>query len=213
MTRSSRPTLASVGPARSTRCDRPGLLASVAVTVPGRGDLSPRHRRHHWGRWLGVVVIIAVLAAGGYAAARALHSNGGGSSPTAGHRPCPVGSWSPPAEAGAVHLVVLNATSRNGLAATVAGALRRRGFHVASVGNAPALMTAGVARVGYGTGRLPDAQAVGLQIARPTFVQDGRVAVVRLELGPGFRGLRSQAAVRAARARLVAARPTPAATC
>jgi hypothetical protein len=182
------------------------------VTVPGRGDLSPRHKQHHWARWLGAVVVIAVLAAGGYVAAAALHKNSG-NSPAAGHRPCPVGSWSPPADPGAVHLVVLNATSRNGLAAAVAGALRRRGFHVASIGNAPTPMTVGVARVGYGTGRLADAQAVGLQIARPTMVHDGHVALVRLELGPGFRGLRTPAAVRAARARLVAARPTPAATC
>jgi hypothetical protein len=183
------------------------------MTVPGRGDLSPPHRHLHWGRWLGAVLVIVVLAAGGYVAAAALRNNNGSSPPSAGHRPCPTSSWSPPAEDGSVHMVVLNATSRSGLAATVAGELRRRGFHVNSVGNAPALMAAGIARVGYGTGRLSEAQAVDTQISGATLVHDGRVAVVRLELGPAFHGLRTLEAARAARARLVAARPTPAATC
>jgi hypothetical protein len=157
-------------------------------------------------------VVIAVLAAGGYLAVVALRG-GGGSAAGAGHNRCPVSSWQPPADAGSVHLVVLNATSRTGLAATVAGQLRRRGFHVSSVGNAASPMTTGVARVGYGTGRLPEAQEVGVQVTRATLVHDGGVGIVRLELGPGFHALRSPAAARAARARLVAARPTPAVTC
>jgi hypothetical protein len=163
------------------------------VTIPGRGDLSPPHRRSSLLRWLVALLVLVLLAGGGYAAFLGLS---GGSSPTstASKLPlCPVPSpRAVTGHTGPLRLTVENATNHNGLAASVAADLTRRGFHVISVGNT-VLMTSGVARVRYSKGRRLVADRVAAQIKGSTLVRAGGHGVVELDLGPAFRSLSTPA--------------------
>ncbi len=179
------------------------------MTIPGRGDLAPP--RHHVaiGRWLVTLVVILLLAAGGYFAFLGL--SGGSPKSSGSSLPlCPTGSTAAHApNPGPLRLTVKNATMRNGLAASVSAKLKKRGFHVLSIGNT-VLMKHGVASVRYSADRRLVAAKVAAQIAGSTLVPAGGHGVVELDLGPGFRALASPAVAAAAYLRLLPhASPSP----
>jgi hypothetical protein len=186
------------------------------VTIPGRGDLSPRRHHAPIGRWLATAVVVLLLGAGGYFAFLGLSGNSSPSKPVASPTRCPKPTATAPAAASKVHLVVRNATLRTGLAAQVSRQLKKRGFHVSTIGNT-AKMGRGVATIHYGSGRLIEAQAVADQIRGATMVQAAHSGI-ELDIGPRFRALQTTAAARAARAHLVAREtaalsPSPSPTC
>ena len=165
-------------------------LGSVRVTVLGRGDLSPpRHHRRRGGRRWWLLLLVATLAVGGWFGWRAWRSDNTASVRT-GATPC-VQPTHPPAPAAAttVHVRVLNGTNRAGLAHDVADQLRRRGFRIAGVGNAPHVI-AGTS-VQHATADLSAALTVAEQL-RAADVTEARVRVVTLVIGRDFRGLASK---------------------
>jgi LytR cell envelope-related transcriptional attenuator len=194
------------------------------VTVPGRGDLSPPHRQSPIGRWLVTAVVLALLVGGGYAVFLGLTGSSSPSSSAANSggqlSACRNVTTTGPAKPSSVQLVVLNGTVRVGLAAQVAATLRRRGFHISSVGNTVRLTT-GVATIRYPAGKLREAQAVSDQIAGATLTR-GHGKQVELAIGSQFKALLSPAKAAAARHHLVVVgvtrpgstpTPTPRATC
>ncbi|WP_231116099.1 LytR C-terminal domain-containing protein [Motilibacter rhizosphaerae] len=97
----------------------------------------------------------------------------------------------------AVTLVVLNATPRGGLAATVGTELKGRGYRVAKVGNAPTgTAVAGVAQVRHGTKGVAAARRVHTLVPGATDVLDTR-RDARVELVLGSRFVRLAPAVAA----------------
>jgi len=176
------------------------------VTIPGLGDLSPPHRHVLIGRWLVTILVCALLAGGGYAAFLGL--TGGSASPKtkASNHVCPVTPGPVPTDPRHVHLIVLNATLTTNLAADVSTALRQRGFHVTSIGNAVKLGT-GVAVVDYAAGLRLAAQAVADQIDGATLTKVAASGVT-LNVGPKFRHLLTTAQAEAARARFISQQPT-----
>jgi polyisoprenyl-teichoic acid--peptidoglycan teichoic acid transferase len=89
-------------------------------------------------------------------------------------------------------VTVLNALGTTGLAASTATELRRSGYRIATVGNAP---SADLTRsqVSYAPGRLPDAKALATTlIGGARLVEDPALAPSHLTLilGPGFTGIR-----------------------
>jgi LCP family protein required for cell wall assembly len=89
-----------------------------------------------------------------------------------------------------VDITVLNGTSQGGLAASTAKALRKLGFHVASVGNAPAYT--GITTVSYtGSGQAEGAYALmsALKVV-PAGANAGPQAIT-LTIGTNFGGVKS----------------------
>jgi polyisoprenyl-teichoic acid--peptidoglycan teichoic acid transferase len=89
-------------------------------------------------------------------------------------------------------LTVLNALGTPGLAATTAATLRRSGYRIASIGNAP---TADLARsqITYPPGRQADAKTLATTvIGGATLIEDPTLTAGKLTLllGPGFTGIR-----------------------
>jgi LytR cell envelope-related transcriptional attenuator len=189
--------------------ERHSLLRSTVVTIPGRGDLSPPHRASGLGRVLVVVVVVALLAAGGYAAYRGL--TGSSSGPSASALPlCPrrtVVAVRPPHSR---RVTVMNATQRDGLAATVADELEKRGFDVTSIGNTPAVVR-GVAIVRYPAGHRMLADDVASQITGATLVRAAKQSTVEIDLGPRFTSLAKPRQAKLAFDRMQAG-PTPSPT-
>ncbi len=88
-------------------------------------------------------------------------------------------------------LNVYNATSRNGLAASTAAELKKRGFVIGAVANDPLKrkITA-AAEVRYGTSGKAAVQSVLALVARPVKLADSRKdASVDLVIGNGFKAL------------------------
>jgi polyisoprenyl-teichoic acid--peptidoglycan teichoic acid transferase len=106
-------------------------------------------------------------------------------------------------------LTVLNALGTDGLAAATATKLRRSGYRIATVGNAPA---AGWTRsqVRYPPGRLADAKTLagalvgGARLAEDPSLSGGSLTLV---LGPGFSGIRLPTAATPAKSK--PAKPKP----
>jgi polyisoprenyl-teichoic acid--peptidoglycan teichoic acid transferase len=97
-----------------------------------------------------------------------------------------------PAPAADTQVTVLNALGTTGLAATTATELRRSGYRVATVGNAP---SADLARsqIAYAPGGLADARSLASTLlGGATLVEDPTLAAshLTLVLGPGFTGIR-----------------------
>jgi len=115
-----------------------------------------------------------------------------------------------------VKVRVYNATDRLGLARTVAGQLRRRGFSIAATSNDPladSRQVLGVGELRYGALGAPQAQLVSWQFPGIRLAEDPRTdAVVDVAIGPAFRSLASAAHVTQAKkkAAVVAARQSPA---
>jgi polyisoprenyl-teichoic acid--peptidoglycan teichoic acid transferase len=92
-------------------------------------------------------------------------------------------------------VTVLNALGTTGLATSTAAKLRRTGYRIAAVGNAP---SAGLLRsqITYPPGRLAEAKALSSTLfGGARLVEDPTLAIPRLTLtlGPGFTGIRPAA--------------------
>jgi LytR cell envelope-related transcriptional attenuator len=87
-----------------------------------------------------------------------------------------------------IRLNVYNATARNGLASSTAGALRERGFAILDVANDPTGKTiTGTAEVRAGADNSAAAAVVVVQVAGAVFVADNRTdGTVDLVVGDAF---------------------------
>jgi polyisoprenyl-teichoic acid--peptidoglycan teichoic acid transferase len=97
-----------------------------------------------------------------------------------------------PAPAATTQVSILNALGTTGLAASTATELRRSGYRIATVGNAP---SADLSRsqISYAPGGLADAKALASSLlGGATLVEDPTLATSHLTLilGPGFTGIR-----------------------
>ena len=169
------------------------------MTIPGRGDLSPRRhhggygrRRRRWPRALLVLVIISALGAGGYYGWHRWRDNG---TDTVALAPCPTATPTPSARPPAVTARVLNGSLKAGLAARVAKELHQRfGVTVAKVGNA-ARFTRGASIVRYPAGLSAQAQALADDVTpRAQLRLDAQLKKVELDIGTAFRSVASPAA-------------------
>jgi polyisoprenyl-teichoic acid--peptidoglycan teichoic acid transferase len=106
-------------------------------------------------------------------------------------------------------LTVLNALSTDGLAAATATKLRRSGYRIATVGNAPAADWTR-SQVRYPPGHLADARTLagalvgGAALAEDPSLRGGSLTLV---LGPGFSGIRVPTAATPAKPRPAKAKP------
>jgi hypothetical protein len=179
------------------------------VTIPGRGDLSPRRKHRNWRQRsavVAVVLVVAGVAIGGYE----LFGSSSSSAPKVLPR-CPSTTPSPPA-AQQARLVVRNATLKTGLAAGVAHQLRQRGFRIGKVGNTP-FRGKGVAVVQYSPDRLESARLVAAQFDGATLTQVEGTHVLEIDIGPKYRSLVAVADAEAAEHQILASSsPTPSVT-
>lgn len=180
------------------------------------GDLVPARRRRYDGGYgrrrrrrnrrfalLGALLLLVGLAG--------LWASRDEPAPVAAACPSPTASSSAqPSPAalpapGQVRVVLLNGTSRQGLASVVAEQLRGRGFVVVGAGNAPSAL-AGPSVVTYSAGGQGAAEQLRRYVAGSRVAGAGPVAsgAVQLVLGGDFRRLATPAEV------LAAALPTPA---
>ncbi|WP_033222211.1 LytR C-terminal domain-containing protein [Kitasatospora phosalacinea] len=139
------------------------------------------------------------------------------SSPSAGApasgAPAPVPSDTAVPQPSAVKVNVYNATDKSGLAARTADELRKRGFVVDKVGNAPAALdkkVPGTAQILSGPGGLGAATLLLSQVASATSAEDGRTdATVDFVIGDTFSALSDPTQAAAALAELTKPSPTP----
>ncbi|QKW20449.1 LytR C-terminal domain-containing protein [Kitasatospora sp. NA04385] len=144
-------------------------------------------------------------------------SAGAPASPAAGApasgAPAPVPSDTAVPQPAAVKVNVYNATDKSGLAARTADELRKRGFVVDKVGNAPAALdkkVPGTAQILSGPGGLGAATLLVSQVAAATSTEDGRTdATVDFVIGDTFNALSDPAQAAAALAELTKPSPTP----
>ena len=205
----------------SSRGEDASLLRSFAVTIPGRGDLSPPRHRRSLGHPTVALVVVALLVAGGYAGYRGLRGTTSAGSPEPPTTCKPAAELSLFAPARQVHVTVLNASLQTGLAAAVRAELRRRGFHVAAIGNAPRLGRY-VATIRYSPDELRASRAVAAEVPGEATIQPvpGHHVLV-LDLGTHFTKLQSVSAARATERRRDATAtaaahspsPSPSASC
>jgi polyisoprenyl-teichoic acid--peptidoglycan teichoic acid transferase len=97
-----------------------------------------------------------------------------------------------PAPAANTQVSVLNALGTTGLAASTATELRRSGYRIATVGNAPSVDLSR-SQISYAPGGLADARTLaGTLLGGATLVEDPTLATSHLTLilGPGFTGIR-----------------------
>jgi len=95
----------------------------------------------------------------------------------------------------AVHVSVLNGTQRNGLAKSVAGQLKNRGFKIGAVTNDPAGPIS-VTQVRYGTTMATAARLLALYLPGSTLVPNkSKTVTVVVSLGASYSHLSTNAAV------------------
>ncbi|MEU2389139.1 LytR C-terminal domain-containing protein [Streptomyces sp. NPDC007369] len=211
----------------------PGMGGKYRVTGTAYPRLSrPRRRRRIVFTVLGAVLGLAVLAYGslqlihvfrGDADARGKRGTAAGNCPSGKPEP---GAAAPASAAPAVVLPkpgditvnVYNATQRAGLAKAVGDELKKRGFTVGQVGNAPADFDKKVPGTGILLGSAKTDKAVysvlGTQIEGDTLQNDAREgADVDLILGDAFTQLSPQEAADKELALLANPQPAPAAGC
>jgi hypothetical protein len=163
------------------------------MTIPGRGDLSPRRhygygrRRRRWPRVLLVLVILGALGAGGYYGWHRWRDN---STATVALAPCPTPKPTPSYRPPAVTARVLNGSLKAGLAAKVAKQLHQRfGLRVVKVGNA-AQFTRGPSVVRYPARLAAQARALaGYVVPRARLHVDRHATKVELDIGTRFRSV------------------------
>ena len=150
---------------------------------------------------------MATLAVAGWFGWRAVRGDTTSSLRT-GNVPCVQPTHPPaPADAASVHVRVLNGTNRAGLAHDVADQLRRRGFRIGGVGNAPHVVAATL--VQHADADLAAALALAEQF-RAADVTPTKVRVVTLVIGRDFHGLATEQVVAEQRATDVrSASPSP----
>jgi hypothetical protein len=164
------------------------------MTIPGRGDLSPRRhhggygrRRRRWPRVLLVLVVLGALGAGGYYGWHRWRDN---STDTVALAPCPTSTPTPSAPPPSITARVLNGSLKAGLAAKVAKQLHERfGVSVAKVGNA-ARFTRGASIVRYPPPLAVQARSLaGYVTPRAQLRADAKLRKVELDIGTAFRAV------------------------
>ncbi|MBU6536510.1 LytR C-terminal domain-containing protein [Streptomyces mayonensis] len=190
------------------------------------GDKYPRMRpARRRGRLAFVAVAcVAVLGVLGWGTLQLIDVfTGGDKASAAGTAPCATTSpeaSAPPAAAklpkpGQVTVNVLNATTRSGLAQKTADELKKRGFRVGDVSNAPKEYDKKVDGTGLLLGPAASLKTsltvLGTQLpgAEHRADADRKGAEVDLVIGNGFKGLAEPAAADAALAKLTAPQPAP----
>ncbi|MFC8720951.1 LytR C-terminal domain-containing protein [Kitasatospora sp. NPDC057198] len=137
---------------------------------------------------------------------------GAPASPASG-APAPVPSDTAVPQPAAVKVNVYNATDKSGLAARTADELRKRGFVVDKVGNAPAALAnkvPGTAQILSGPGGLGAATLLLSQVASATSTEDTRTdATVDFVIGDTFNALADPTQAAAALAELTKPSPSP----
>ncbi|WP_369145439.1 LytR C-terminal domain-containing protein [Streptomyces sp. R44] len=197
----------------------PGMGGKYRIT----GDVYPRMRRPHRRRRivLASAAAVVVLGAAGWGTLQLVDvfSGDGGTKTTAGKqadckpapKPTPAAAALPkPAQ---ITVNVYNATPRSGLAKTTADELKKRGFKIGKVGNAPTAYDKKVTGAGLLLGA-PAAtkgafSVLGTQLAGATTKTDTRgTADVDLIIGTAFKTLSPKATADAALVALT--KPAPA---
>ncbi|MFF9849072.1 LytR C-terminal domain-containing protein [Streptomyces litmocidini] len=198
----------------------PGMGGKYRIT----GDVYPRMRRPHRRRRivLASVAAVVVLGAAGWGTLQLVDvfSGDGGTKTTAGKqadcKPAPKATTAPAAafpKPAQITVNVYNATPRSGLAKTTADELKKRGFKIGKVGNAPAAYDKKVPGAGLLLGA-PAATKGALpvlrtQLAGATTKTDTRgTADVDLIIGTAFKTLSPKATADAALVTLT--KPAPA---
>ncbi len=204
----------------------PGMGGQYRIT----GDKYPRMRRPRRRGKLVVLTVasVAVLGVGGWGTLQLIDvfTGGGDSASAAGTKACSAvasPAASPAAAAGealprpgTITVNVLNATTRGGLAQKTADELKKRGFRIGEVANAPATYDKKVKGTGVLLGpaaALDTALPVlGTQLAGAERRTDPARKGVQLDLiiGDGFRGLTAKADADRALTALANPKPTPA---
>ncbi len=203
----------------------PGMGGQYKITGDKYPRMRPARRR---GRLAFVAVAcVTVLGVLGWGTLQLVDVfTGGDKASAAGAAGCPTASpkaSAPPAAAklpkpGQVTVNVLNATTRSGLAQKTADELKKRGFRVGDVGNAPKEYDKKVDGAGLLLGPAASQKTsltvLGTQLpgAEHRADADRKGADVDLIIGNGYKALADPAAADTALAKLTAApRPTPSA--
>ncbi|MGW3634421.1 LytR C-terminal domain-containing protein [Streptomyces sp. NPDC005122] len=206
----------------------PGMGGQYRIT----GDKYPRMRRPRGRRRLVFLVVVCVTALGliGWGTLQLIDvfTGGGDRATAAGTKAhCATGPG-PSAKAstasvstaagalprpGGITVNVLNATPRSGLAKTTADELKKRGFRIGDVGNAPKAYDKRVAGPGLLLGSTAAVKAalpvLGTQLTGAQLKADGRTQADRVDLiiGTGFTSLTKKEAADKALALLAEPKP------
>ncbi|MFB6628671.1 LytR C-terminal domain-containing protein [Streptomyces sp. NPDC056362] len=197
----------------------PGMGGKYRIT----GDVYPRMRRPHRRRRIALAsaAAVVVLGAAGWGTLQLVDVfSGDGTKTTAGKqadcKPAPKASATPAAalpKPAQITVNVYNATARSGLAKTTADELKKRGFKIGKVGNAPVAYDKKVPGAGLLLGA-PAAtrgafSVLGTQLAGATAKTDTRgTADVDLIIGTAFKTLSPKATADAALVALAKPAPT-----
>ncbi|RSS53810.1 LytR C-terminal domain-containing protein [Streptomyces sp. WAC01280] len=203
----------------------PGMGGKYRIT----GDVYPRMRRPHRRRRiiLAAAASVVVLGAAGWGTLQLVDVFSGdeGKKTTAGKQAdCkPVAkATTPPASVlpkpGQITVNVYNATPRSGLAKTTADELKKRGFKIGKVGNAPAAFDKKVTGAGLLLGAPAATKGafpvLGTQLKGATTKTDTRAtADVDLIIGTAFKTLSPKATADAALVALTKPAPVPTGKC
>jgi hypothetical protein len=214
----------------------PGMGGKYRVTGAAYPRMSrPRRRRRIVLAVLGSALALALLGYGALQLIGVFRGGDGKENTAAGTKNCPTASPSPKAGAeaapaasaspavalpqpGQITVNVFNATKRAGLAKAVADELKKRGFAVGDVGNAPADFDKKVPGPGILVGSPKTDKAVyavlGAHMAGATQQNDAReTEEVDLIIGDSFKELTVKEEADKAVALLASPAPAPAATC
>ncbi|MFD8014140.1 LytR C-terminal domain-containing protein [Streptomyces sp. NPDC058955] len=200
----------------------PGMGGKYRIT----GDVYPRMRRPHRRRRivLASAAAVVVLGAAGWGTLQLVDvfsGDDGTKKTTAGKQtdckpaPTPSAAAAKPPKPAQVTVNVYNATPRSGLAKTTADELKKRGFVIGRIGNAPAAYDKKVKGSGLLLGAPAAAKGafavLGTQLAGTTTKVDARTtADVDLIIGTAFKTLSPKATADAALAALNKPKPAPA---
>ncbi|WP_327296581.1 MULTISPECIES: LytR C-terminal domain-containing protein [unclassified Streptomyces] len=204
----------------------PGMGGKYRIT----GDKYPRmHRPRRRGRLVfGIVAAVVALGLVGWGSLQLIHLFTGGShkaSAAGQQHDCKAGasaaSTAPPKalpKPATIKVNVYNATPRGGLAKSTADELKKRGFTIGKVGNAPAAFDKKVPGTALllGSARTPDASfsVLGTQVKGATQKTDTRkTGDVDLIIGTGFKALDTKQDAAKALTVLAHPQPTPAGKC
>lgn len=206
----------------------PGMGGQYRIT----GDKYPRMRRPRGRRRfaLGLVASVAALGLIGWGTLQLIDVfTGGGSKATAAGpkadcaskaspSPSPTTPPRPLPKPGQITVNVLNATPRSGLAKQAADELKKRGFRIGDVGNAPKAYDKKIAGAGMVLGAKSAAEAalpvLGTQLAGARLKTDTRPSATEVDLliGTTFTALTSKKDADQALAALAAPVPAPSST-
>ncbi|MGA5193893.1 LytR C-terminal domain-containing protein [Streptomyces exfoliatus] len=203
----------------------PGMGGKYRIT----GDVYPRMRRPHRRRRivLAAAAAVIVLGAAGWGTLQLVDVFSGeeGKKTTAGKqadcKPAARATTAPAVilpKPGQITVNVYNATPRSGLAKTTADELKKRGFKIGKVGNAPTAYDKKVPGAGLLLGATTAAKGafpvLGTQLKGATTKTDTRgTADVDLIIGTAFKNLAPKATADAALVALTKPAPVPTGKC